>query len=128
MLSRHPASSVNDLADLTRTHQSSVSVVVRKLTERGLVAKRTASDDARRAELSITDQGRDLLAGAPKTFQARLEQGLTDLGRDRTHVLAEALAGWLKACGLDDPAPPMLGEEEPRRRAELEPRNADNHR
>src|SRR5215207_7103475 len=87
-LERYPSSSVNRLAELTRTHQSSVSVVVRKLTERGLVEKRTAVDDARRAELSLTDAGRALLAAAPKTLQARLEDALLAIGAERTRDLA----------------------------------------
>ena len=41
-LAEKPAESLNELAERTATHQSSVSVVVRRLVERGYVS-RTAS-------------------------------------------------------------------------------------
>src|SRR5205814_5128834 len=40
-LAASPAMSINDLAEGTVTHQSSVSVVRRRLVERGLVRRRT---------------------------------------------------------------------------------------
>ena len=129
-LAQHPGCSVNDLASLTGTHQSSVSVVVRKLTERGLAEKRTASDDARRVELSLTPEGRALLGRSPMTFQARLLAALQQLGTDRTRVLAETLTDWLRLCGVEDPSPPMFFEEEPKSRVQLERRatNGDGAR
>src|SRR6516165_4152555 len=53
-LAEERASSLNDLADRTLTDQSSVSVVVKRLTDRKLVARKAAADDARRIELSLT--------------------------------------------------------------------------
>jgi DNA-binding MarR family transcriptional regulator len=111
-LLRHDGSSVNDLAELTRTHQSSVSVVVRKLAERGFVEKRVSANDGRRAELSLTPAGRELLARSPATVQARLEDGLNQIGATRTRALAESLAEWLRRCGLHDAAPPMFFEDD----------------
>lgn len=113
-LGGRPNASVNDLAELTRTHQSSVSVVVRKLAERGFVDKRTSSSDARRAELTISAAGKQLLASAPGIFQTRLQAGLREIGSDETRQLAANLSHWLQACGLDDPSPPMFFEDEPR--------------
>jgi DNA-binding MarR family transcriptional regulator len=111
-LARHDGSSVNDLAELTRTHQSSVSVVVRKLAERGFVEKRISANDGRRAELSLTLAGRELLERSPTTVQARLEDGLQQYGAARTRALAESLAEWLRLCGLHDAAPPMFFEDD----------------
>src|SRR5579862_3620047 len=45
-----PGLSLNELAERTRTHQSSVSAVVMRLAREGLVEKRTADVDARRME------------------------------------------------------------------------------
>src|SRR5215470_9599078 len=47
-LAEERASSLNDLADRTLTDQSSVSVVVKRLADRKLVARKAAADDARR--------------------------------------------------------------------------------
>src|SRR5690348_4180204 len=44
-LGASPVHSLNELAERTRTHQSSVSVVVRRLVARGLVTRTRATDD-----------------------------------------------------------------------------------
>src|SRR3954469_8533224 len=46
-----PGLSLNALAAQTHTHQSSVSTVVSRLVERGLVLRPAAADDGRRLEL-----------------------------------------------------------------------------
>ena len=50
--------SVGELAALTLTHPSSVSVVVSRLVAQGLVERRDAAEDRRRAELTCTGEGR----------------------------------------------------------------------
>src|SRR5690349_23944856 len=60
-LAERPASSLNELAERTATHQSSVSVVVRRLVERGLVSRTSSSSDRRRIEIAVTPAGRALL-------------------------------------------------------------------
>jgi DNA-binding MarR family transcriptional regulator len=102
---------VNELAERTRTHQSSVSVVVRRLVERDLVRRQTSRADARRVELELTDAGRDLLASAPPTVQSRMATGLQQMPPERVAALAGGLAEWLRNSGLEDPSPPMFGEE-----------------
>src|SRR5690349_3710269 len=67
LLEARPSQSVNDLAEATATHQSSVSVVVRRLVDRGFVTRKAAIEDRRRVCVDITDAGRDLLQKAPPT-------------------------------------------------------------
>src|SRR5262245_858835 len=64
-LAANPAASVAELAARTLTDPSSVSVVVSRLAERGLVSRTTASADARRAEIALTARGRALARRAP---------------------------------------------------------------
>ena len=64
--------SLNELAARTLTHQSSVSVVVSKLVERGLVQRRPAAHDARRVAISPTKAGLRLRDRAPAPAQDRL--------------------------------------------------------
>src|SRR5215471_2765435 len=68
-LAERAADSLNDLAERTATHQSSVSVVVRRLVERGLVSRTASANDRRRIEIDVTPSGRSLLADAPPTIQ-----------------------------------------------------------
>src|SRR5881227_730359 len=56
-LGKTPALSLNDLAVRTRTDQSSVSVVVTRLVEAGLVSRDRDANDARRLVLTLTKAG-----------------------------------------------------------------------
>src|SRR5688500_6167693 len=71
-LAEGPVGSLNELAARTFTHQSSVSVVVRRLVARGLVVRTTFPDDARRVTIALAPAGRALLQRAPEQVQARL--------------------------------------------------------
>src|SRR5258705_10083445 len=74
-----PSLSINALAERTMTHQSTVSVVVRRLVRRKLVKKTRAPDDARRVELTLTPAGIALLKRAPEAGQGRLARALEGL-------------------------------------------------
>jgi DNA-binding MarR family transcriptional regulator len=117
-LAAAPALSVNELAERTLTHQSSVSVVVQRLRQRGLVARRTSPDDARRAAVSLTKRGRELLGRAPGAAQDRLIGGLVGLSSVERRTLAKTLARLLQCMGEPQGRPPMFFEEPaPKRRS-----------
>lgn len=106
------ACSINALAERTFTHQSSVSVVVRRLMERGLVSRRPSEVDGRRVEVSLTPEGRELLRAAPPMAQARLIEGLRKLEPARRAALAGGLAALVRELGLDAEAAPLFFEDE----------------
>jgi MarR family transcriptional regulator, lower aerobic nicotinate degradation pathway regulator len=110
-LGRSPAQSINQLAELTRTHQSSVSVVVRRLVERGLAARRQADDDARRVELRITAAGQALLRRSPATPQARLIQALERMPSTARSRLGELLEHMVEEMGASREPAAMFFEE-----------------
>jgi MarR family transcriptional regulator, lower aerobic nicotinate degradation pathway regulator len=113
ILAERPADSLNELAVATATHQSSVSVVVRRLVERELVTRTTAHDDKRRVRIELTDAGRVLLGKAPPTVQVSLVAGLRRMAPQRREQLAVAMREWLTASGLDlTSTPPMLMEDD----------------
>ncbi|HJV49727.1 MAG TPA: MarR family winged helix-turn-helix transcriptional regulator [Holophagaceae bacterium] len=107
----HPGMSLGEVAARTVTDQSSVSVVVRKLEEKGLVQKDVSAQDGRRLELSLTAAGQRLSRQAPLTVQDLLIQRIAALAPgDRTR-LAELLEH------LAPPSPearPMFFEDPPR--------------
>lgn len=111
-LAERAADSLNDLAERTATHQSSVSVVVRRLVERGYVTRTSSSADKRRIEIGLTPEGRKLLEDAPSTIQTQLVSALRQMGRDDQQNLADLLERWLTTAKIDLAAPPMLGETE----------------
>lgn len=106
-----PARSVNELAERTYTHQSSVSVVVRRLVEQGLVARRRAPEDGRRRELSLTAAGRRLVARAPVPAQVHLIEGLGTLSPGELRALRHLLGRVVRGMGISDQPATMLFTE-----------------
>ena len=111
-LSEKSAASLNELADRTATHQSSVSVVVRRLVDRGYVSRTASASDKRRIEIAVTPSGLALLGGAPETIQTQLMAALRTMGESEQVALAELLERWLHLANIDIASPPMLGEED----------------
>src|SRR3954464_12110983 len=64
-LADKPAESLNELAERTATHQRPVSVVVRRLVDRGFVTREAAASDRRRVQIALTPAGEHILRGAP---------------------------------------------------------------
>jgi DNA-binding MarR family transcriptional regulator len=113
ILKDKPAESLNELAIATATHQSSVSVVVRRLVDASLVTRATASGDKRRVRIELTEAGKALLERAPRTVQVELMGGLRRMSPQHRVQLAELTREWLSASGLDlSIVPPMLMEDE----------------
>ena len=110
-----PGLSLNELAERTRTHQSSVSAVVTRLAREGLVQKRTADGDARRVEIRLSPSGRRRLARAPQSAQERLVASVDALpGLERAR-LAVTLDGLVRGMALPRKRPAMFFEESARR-------------
>jgi len=120
-LARSPARSLAELAERTLTDQSSVSTVVARLVERGLIVRRRAAADARRTELALSIQGRATIERSPDLVQERILDAIARMPAARRRSLIDALEGLVRDIGADDLAPRMLFEDEvpvtaPRRR------------
>jgi MarR family transcriptional regulator, lower aerobic nicotinate degradation pathway regulator len=111
-LANADASSLNELADRTLTDQSSVSVVVRRLADKKLVARKPSTLDARRLELTLTPAGRRLLARCPEPTQARLVGALRRMTHAELSALTYGLAALLRHMGIEDAATPMFFDDE----------------
>jgi DNA-binding MarR family transcriptional regulator len=112
------SASVNELAERACTHQSSVSVVARKLVDRGLALGRRGKRDSRRVELSITPAGRKALARAPAAAQEKLISAVERLSPDDRLTLAALLGNLVQEAGLHTGRPGMFFEDarpQPRR-------------
>jgi DNA-binding MarR family transcriptional regulator len=111
-LANGPAMSINEVAERTRTHQSSVSVVVQRLVERGLVARDPAPGDARRTALSLTPAARRLLVDTPDAPTERLIGALERMSPAARTRLARALAKLVADIGAAGEPPSMLFEDD----------------
>ena len=110
-LAEAPTLSVNQLADRTFTHQSTVSVVVTRLVKRGLVARTRADDDARRAELSLTAPGRALLKRAMGAAQMQLMDALDRMPSAQLKLIDTCMEQIVEALGVADEPAGMFFEE-----------------
>ena len=115
-LAQAPARSLAELAARTLTDASSVSTVVSRLVEQGLVVRRRAADDRRRVELALTARGRTLVARSPELAQVRIVRAIRALPAGQRRALVASLGGLVAAIGADAGPARMLFEDEPRGR------------
>lgn len=110
--------SLNDLAARTRTDQSSVSVVVSRLVEAGLVTRERDGRDARRLVLNLTKSGRVLLQRSPMVAQETVLSIVERWTSSERKRFADAFTILVDALGAEPgPAPMLQFDEEERPRA-----------
>jgi DNA-binding MarR family transcriptional regulator len=92
--------SVNDVAQRTFTHQSSVSTVVSRLESKRLVQRGVDPADGRRRILTLTRAGRAALAAAPMTAQEHLIRAVRRLTPATRRIVARALGEMSNAMAV----------------------------
>jgi DNA-binding MarR family transcriptional regulator len=112
-----PSQSLNELAERTRTHQSSVSTVVGRLVERGLVVRQRSLRDARRLELALTARGRRMTANTPGVVQNRLIRTIDDLPPRSRRQLASLLRQVVGGLDAQERRPQMFFNDDRKRTA-----------
>ena len=90
--------------------QSSVSELVARMVERGLITRTVSDDDARQANLHLTKAGKRAISDSGDLAQEKLISGLDALPPSKRAALAEGLEAWLSASGLSDVPPTMFFE------------------
>jgi DNA-binding MarR family transcriptional regulator len=105
------ALSINELAGRARTRQNTVSSVVGRLADAGLVEKARSAADGRRAAVSLTRAGKRMLARAPASPTEVLMAGLDSLRPEEVRKLAVGLRALITALELTVEEPPMLFED-----------------
>ena len=109
--------SLNDLAARTRTDQSSVSVVVSRLVEAGLVTRERDARDARRLILNLTKNGRAVLQRSPLAAQETIISVVERFTPTERKRFADSFTTLVDALGAEPGPAPMLFEDEERPRA-----------
>lgn len=108
-LKEEPGLSINDLALRTTTHQSSVSVVVKKLEEQGLVSRAISKEDSRRVVVSLTQDGERKLSEIPRTVQEQMIDSLQKMNPEKTATLAMLMKEFVNQAGIvENAAAPMM--------------------
>jgi len=114
-LAESPGLSLTELAERTRTHQSSVSVVVSRLVDQRLVERTQAATDARRMQLQLSAEGVSRIRTAPQTAQERLVAAVDALPRVTRARLASVLDALVRELDLGGKHPEMFFQESARR-------------
>jgi|GEM_PF-1376137 len=104
------AASLGELAARTLTDASSVSVVVRRLHDAGLVRRSRDPNDARRAVIALTPRGRAVTKRLPEATQSALIASFEALPRATRDAVARGLTAWVGVLGARG-APSLFFEE-----------------
>jgi len=96
---------IGALAQATATDPSSVSVVVRKLQQKGLVGKAPDTGDRRRREVVLTAAGARLAQAAPSPVQQALLERMGRLEAGDLRALADLLEKVAPPAADGHPAP-----------------------
>jgi len=105
------AASMNEMADRTCTHQSSVSVVVTRLVDHGFARRVTSDQDRRQVRLTITPAGRRILKEAPEAAQDKLIAAVGRLAQPDRLNLARMLEQLVAAAGLSQSPAALFFED-----------------
>jgi DNA-binding MarR family transcriptional regulator len=105
------APSINDLAQATMTHQSSVSVVVSKLVRKKMLERIKSKQDLRTTELRLTKAGLKLLKASPLPLQQQIENALKKMPVKTRHGLAKGLVTLIRGANLQDQEAALFFED-----------------
>jgi DNA-binding MarR family transcriptional regulator len=98
IVGRYPGVSAGELSEILHLHPSTLTGILKRLGERGLVERRADADDARRALLFLTAKGRGVDALRSGTVEAAVRRALTRVrpaAVQHAREVAEALASEL---------------------------------
>lgn len=115
-LGRSPSLSLSELAEKTRTDQSSVSVVVTRLVESGYVTRDRDKRDGRRLVLNLTKSGKAVTDKSPPAAQEKIIEALERIPAADRKRFADVFSKIIEELGESTAEAPMLFEDELSRR------------
>jgi len=110
-LGKTPSLSLSELAERTRTDQSSVSVVVTRLVDGGYVTRDRDKRDARRLVLNLSKSGRTVADKSPPVAQERIGEALERIPASERRRFADTFTKMIEDMGEARGVPPMFFED-----------------
>jgi DNA-binding MarR family transcriptional regulator len=110
-LGKTPAVSLSELAQKTRTDQSSVSVVISRLVDAGLVMRDRDRRDARRLVLTLTKSGRAIAEKSLPVAQEKIIEILDRMPVSERRRFADTFSRVIEDLGQSRGAAPMMFED-----------------
>jgi MarR family transcriptional regulator, organic hydroperoxide resistance regulator len=111
-LAREGPLTVNQLAAHLHVHQSSASLLVNRLEQRGMVRRSRTDADRRFVRIVPTEEALASLAGAPEPAQGRLLHGLSAMPPTRLRNIRRAVEDLVGAMEADDVQARFFFEED----------------
>jgi DNA-binding MarR family transcriptional regulator len=108
LLRREADLSLKALSARMFSHPSTVSGVVARLTERGLVSRETDGLDRRGIRLRLTPKGRRVLQSAPPPLQLGLRRALDEMPAARLRELRRSLEEITRKAEVTDVVAPFF--------------------
>lgn len=102
---------INELAARALTQQSTVSLLVARLSRAKLVKRSRSPDDRRRVDVTLTAKGRDVVKNAPEPPSIRLIRAIDSLATPRVRELERSLGALLDAMGVAGDGTELLFEQ-----------------
>jgi DNA-binding MarR family transcriptional regulator len=102
IVGRFPGASAGEVAAILHLHPSTLTGILKRLEERGLVTRRADPADARRALLRLTARGRRLNGLRDGTVEAAVRRALSKLPAAKVRAARDAalaLSGELEKLG-----------------------------
>ena len=109
IVGRFPGINAGQLAGILHVHPSTLTGVLARLEDRGLVTRRADPTDLRRALFTLTARGRGLDQPRNGTVEAALETTLAALPERNIRIAEQVLAQIADALSLDLPLPARNG-------------------
>ncbi|TWJ33612.1 MarR family winged helix-turn-helix transcriptional regulator [Geobacter argillaceus] len=109
----------SELARRMYLHPATVVGLIDRLERKLLVTRTRSNEDRRVVEISLTEQGRELLALAPEVPQGYLVRGLENLTDKKLLKVAEGVEELVKILGAEEIPPQLILSSEinlPRKR------------
>lgn len=103
-LQRSGPSTTSQLADALAVHQSSLSILVDRLEQKGLLRRTRDREDRRFVRIELTERGGALATQAPEAAQGRLLHGLGAMPARRVRAIrlaVDRLVAAMEATGVE---------------------------
>ena len=97
-VAQHGACTIGSLAEGLCVSQPAATMLVDRMTRRGLVERRSSSTDRRQAEVSLTERAKDLLAQIESERSERLGKILGLMGGSEREQFVESLERFISAA------------------------------
>ncbi len=104
--SKAPGCSAGDIADTLNIHRSTVTGILARLVERGLIRRTTDPDDRRRARLELTPRGREIDREKRGTVEGAVRWALGRTNDRKITAVEEVLIALVEELMRDEVASP----------------------